>query len=147
MCGLGLAGQWHLCPIPSWDLMRQQGREGKYAWSLFFSLSGAGWKWWLQGRVPGTELSYVLAVGEAAMKSSSWCEKSTSCSLVTVEFSSPVQFYCAAYGAVPGSSASSLVLQLFQPFRDNPSPSFLQSPSQSGSGTYHLEPSLTVLWS
>lgn len=42
-----------------------------------FSTSGDSWKWWLQGQAPGTELAYVLAVGIAAIKSSSWCEKST----------------------------------------------------------------------
>lgn len=42
-----------------------------------FSTSGDSWKWWLQGQVPGTELAHVLAVGTAAIKSSSWCEKST----------------------------------------------------------------------
>lgn len=125
MCGLGLASQWYLCLIPSWDSVRQQGRE----WNLSLSLSPSGdsWKWWLQGQVPGTELAYVLAVGTAAIKSSSWCERSTKCSLVAAELSSPDQLCCTAHSAVPGSSASSLVLQPFQPLQGSPVPLFCRA--------------------
>lgn len=65
------------------ELVRQQGREWKLSLSLSpplplsLSLSGDSWKWWLQGQVPGTELVYILAVGTAAIKSSSWCKRST----------------------------------------------------------------------
>ena len=83
--------------------------------SLSLSLSGGGWKWWLQGRVPGTELAYILAVQAAAIKSSCWHGRSIEGSLVAAEASSPGQSCSAAYGHVPGSSASNMNLQPFPP--------------------------------
>lgn len=101
----------HLRLVPSWDLVMQEGREWKCARAL----------------------SLVLAESGAA-RSSSWhsngvCSGSgSSCNkikflarteylglLVATEVFSPDQLCCAPFGTVPGSWASRLVLQPFQP--------------------------------
>lgn len=80
--------------------------------SLFLAAAGSGGH---KVKFLGTELSYILAVQAAAIKSSCWRGRSIEGSLVAAEASSPGQSCSAAYGHVPGSSASNMNLQPFPP--------------------------------